>query len=108
VAFPDLVATMDRAVRDNLGVPVRYAPLPGSATFVDAQGIFDSVHHRPEPQGAMVTATVPAVFVLLSALGAFDPDTDPDPSVTVAGKVYKVRESRKDGQGGVLLLLQER
>jgi len=108
VAFPDLVTTMDRAVRDNLGVPVRYAPLPGSATFVDATGIFDAVHHRPEVQGAMVTATVPAVFILLSALGALDPETDPDPSVTVAGRVYRVREVRKDGQGGALLLLQER
>lgn len=108
MAFPDLVSTMDRAVRDNLGVLVRYAPLPGGPTFVDLVGIFDAAHHRPEVMGGLVTASVPAVFVILSDLGAFDPDTDPDPSVTVSGLTYRVREVRKDGQGGALLMLQER
>jgi hypothetical protein len=45
------------------------------------------------------------VFLLLADLPT-DPDDD-EPTVTVNGVDYSVRERKKDGMGGVFLMLRE-
>lgn len=107
MAFTSLLASADRAALTVLGGPVFYAAQYGAA--VEVRGIFDAAYVRADPgqYGAVVQSSGPAVFVLLADLPS-DPDTDLDPTVTVAGVAYRVREARKDGMGGVVLLLQER
>lgn len=101
MAFPDLLATADRAVLDHLGGTVRYAP--GVGVAVDVVGLFDAAYVRAEAGEAGAVSSGPAVFLRLEDLPS-DPGTD-DPTITVGDVSYKVSEPKKDGLGGVLLLL---
>jgi len=107
VAFPDLIAEANGAVLTLLGGPVVYAAQYGAPVAV--RGVFDATYVRSDPgqYGAAVESSGPAVFVRLTDLPS-DPASDLDPTVTVGGVQYRVREARKDGMGGVVLLLQER
>jgi hypothetical protein len=107
VGFPSLLAQADGVVLQLLGGDlIRYAP-GRMATPVDFYGLFDSKHQRTDAQDITITTAVPAVFIRLSDIAPNDPETDELPTVTVNATMYRVRETRKDGQGGALLLLQE-
>lgn len=104
MAFPALLAVADRAVRQHLGGAVVYtagAAAGGGVATVD--GVFDSVYVRQVAGQPGVVSTGPAVFLRLEDLPS-DPETD-QPTITVDGRSYSVREPHKDGIGGVLLLL---
>jgi hypothetical protein len=92
-----------------MGGAVRYAPsaLTGEP-FVDLTGVFDDAYVQASSLDQQVTSTGPRVFVLLADLAPYDPEEDENPTVTIGGVRYRVREAQKDGQGGVLLQLQER
>lgn len=103
MAWPTLLAAADRAALGILGGPVRYAPANGQP--VDVVGIFDAAYVRAEVGDVAMVSSGPAVFLMLADLPS-DPEVD-TPTITVGGVQYRVREPRKDGQGGVLLLLTE-
>lgn len=104
--FAALLAAADRAALSTLGDAIRYEPSPMTGEAVDVRGIFDAVYVRVEAGGASVSSSGPAVFLRLSDLPG-DPEEDDDALVTARGTEYRVRESHKDGQGGVLLMLRE-
>jgi hypothetical protein len=103
MAWPALLAAADRAVLQQLGGTVRYAPTAGQA--VDVRGVFEAAYVRTEAGQAGVVSSGPAVFLRLADLPS-DPEDD-SPTITVEGVEYSVREPQKDGQGGVLLLLHK-
>lgn len=103
MAWTDHLARVDEAARDILGGSVTYAPAVGTAATVT--GIFDPQHsHAGGPSEInQDQGWGPAVFLTLADLPA-DPDDD-TPTITIGGVAYSVRDVRKDGFGGVLLLL---
>lgn len=101
MSFSALLAAADRAALQHLGGPVRYAPSAGAP--VDVSGIFDAAYVRVDAGQAGVVSSGPAVFLRLSDLPT-DPEED-EPTITVDGATFRVREPQKDGLGGVLLLL---
>jgi len=103
VAFLDLVAAADRAAQDHLGgVAVTYEPEGGVA--VEVTGIFDAAHVLPATQGrAEIEQVGPVLWVRLEDLPV-DPDID-EPTITIAGTDYKIRERQRDGAGSIRLLL---
>jgi hypothetical protein len=103
VAFPSLLASADRAALMLLGGPVFYAAEFGGD--VEVRGIFDAAYVRAQAGQAGVMSAGPAVFLLLADLPS-DPEDDV-PSVTVEGVKYRVRETQKDGMGGVVLHLHQ-
>jgi len=88
------------------GDSVGYSPKAIGASTVNLIGVFEARHQRTDVLDASVTSAVPAVFVRMADLAPNDPETDEEPTVTVSGTTYRVRETRKDGLGGALLLLQ--
>lgn len=105
MAFFDLIETMDRAVQAHLGgEEVQYAPQVGSPVVIT--GIFDERFVLAEELDAVgVEANSKAVWVRLSDLPT-DPDED-EPTITIRSVAYRVRQRRRDGQGGITLLLHE-
>lgn len=102
MAFPDLVAATDRAAQEHLGgVSVTYAPEVGDPVVV--QGLFDEQYRLADDEPGS-EQTVPAVMLRLSDLPV-DP-VDDDPTLTVEGVDYSVRERQADGMGGIRLLLR--
>lgn len=105
--FPALLAQTDRAVL-SLGGPVRY--VTGAGRSIDVTGVFDLVHVVVGAGTAGAANTTPAVFLRLEDLvvdgAAVDPEEDSDAArVVVNGTSYRVQVVRKDGHGGVTLLL---
>jgi hypothetical protein len=107
VAFSDLVELADGVVLQALGGnPVRYSPRP-SGPYLNVTGVFEAQYRRAEVLEGSATLSVPAVFLRESALLPNDPATDDEPTVTIGSTTYRVRETRKDGLGGMVLMLQE-
>lgn len=102
MGFADLVALGDRTVRGLLGSAFTYAPSVGDPVTV--QGIFDASYVLVDVGDPGVSSVTPAAFVRRSELPS-DPEADEGATLTVEGKVYRIRELRPDSQGGVLLLL---
>jgi hypothetical protein len=104
--FPSLLAAADRAALAHLGGSVRYVSATGSA--VDVRGVFDDADDNAIVQGQEVVSSGPRVFLRIADL-PMDPDGELKgyPQLVVGGKTYSARDVRKDGQGGVLLLLNE-
>lgn len=103
MAFPALLAMADRAALQHLGGSVRYTPEYGEP--VDVSGVFDAAFVTADVSAQQgVVSSSPAVFLRLSDLPT-DPEVD-DPIITVDAVQYRVKEPRKDGQGGVLLILR--
>ena len=105
MAFPALLAAADRAALQILGGPVAYSAQYQAPVVVT--GIFDTAYAKVDLADVGIVSSGPAVFLMLADLPS-DPETDVDPTVTVQGVSYRVREPRKDGMGGVVLMLQER
>jgi hypothetical protein len=104
MAFSDLMPVMDRAIVEQLGGPVHYAPSTGDA--VDVQGVFDAVYVKVDAGGeAGVSSCGPAVFLLLEDLPASPDPVDDSPTITIDGVAYVVAEAQPDGKGGVLFHL---
>jgi hypothetical protein len=102
MAFADLVASIDDAVREHLGsVSVEYQPESGDAVEVD--GLFDANYVLVDEGNAGVEQVGPAVWLKLDDLPVH-PDDD-EPQLTIAGKLYRVRERQPDGMGTIRLLL---
>lgn len=110
MAFGDLVASMDRAALAVLGGTVLYAR--EFAGPVSVSGLFEATYRRTDIADAGAENAMPAVFCVLADLQAavgdatYDPDGD-TVIVTVGGTDYRVKEVKKDGMGGVILLLSE-
>lgn len=104
MSFADLLQSVDGTTREVLGEDVVYTPGVGAAATV--RGVFDAAYIQVEAGNAGVSSSSPAVFLRLSDLPS-DPSDDTACRVTVAATVYKVREAEPDGQGGVLLFLQQ-
>lgn len=104
-AWDTLLAAADRAAVQHLGGPVRYTPASGPP--VDVTGIFDAAYVTAAAGGQVgVGSSGPAVFLVLADLPT-DPEDD-DPTITVAGKSYRVKGApEKDGTGGVVLRLRK-
>lgn len=102
MAWSDHLASADKATRKALGSSVTYAPAVGSPVTVT--GIFDD-RHAIGSGPSLEAEGGSAVFLTLADLPA-DPATD-TPTITVGSVAYKVRKVIKDGQGGVLLVLDE-
>ncbi len=101
-AFEDLLLTADRAVGDRLGRDVLYTPEVGAPVTV--RGVFDAAYLTATPGEPGVATARPALFLDVVDLGV-DPVRD-NPTITIAGVNYEVREVQPDGAGvGVLLLL---
>jgi hypothetical protein len=102
VTFAAILGAADRAVLQHLGGTVRYVPGVGPA--IDVRGVFEASYVRADAGDAGVASSGPVVFLQLADL-PLDPAED-DPTITVEGVSYKLREPpRKDGAGGVLLFL---
>lgn len=102
MAFSDLIALADRAVRDRLGsVPVVYAPAVGAP--VNITGIFDANYVLADEGHSGVEQVTPAVWLNLADL-PLHPDLD-EPQLSINGTLYKVRERQPDTMGSIRLLL---
>lgn len=107
MAWPALLEGADRAAIRIFGDgnTVQYAPRNGDPVTVT--GIFDAAYVRVDEGRAGIVSSGPALFCRLSDLPS-DPELDEDPTVTVDGVNYSIKEPQKDGQGGVLMLLRLR
>lgn len=106
MTFPSLLAAADRAALARLGGVVRCVAATG--VEVDVQGVFDNAAANATVLGQEVVSAGPRLFFLLSGL-PFDPETEPKgfPKFIVGGLTFVARDVRKDGQGGVLVELNE-
>lgn len=103
MAFPDALAAGDLAARAHLGGSVIYTPGTGAAVTVN--GVFDQAYQLIDDERPGLSSSSPGVFLGLSDLPS-DPSADTAATVTVGSTQYVIRESKPDGQGGVLLLLR--
>lgn len=103
MAWSTLLGLADGAVSDAFGETVTYAPSEGEP--VQVSGVFEAAYRLVETAEAGVSSTSPAVFFKLADLPA-NPEED-SPTITIGSSNYSIRECRKDGQGGVLILLHE-
>lgn len=103
MGFAAHLATVDRAVLMHLGGAVTYTAGSGEAVIV--RGVFDSAYVRMDAGQPGVSTSGPAVFLTLADLPS-DPETD-DPALMIDGSQYRAHEVKKDGKGGVLILLHE-
>lgn len=102
MTFATLIADADRAVQNNLGASsITYQPSVGPAVVV--KGMFDPVFVLVDDGNMGQEQTTPSVFVLLADLPV-DP-IDDDPTITVEGVNYRVRERRVDPVGQAVRLL---
>lgn len=104
MSFADLLQDVDVTAREKLGEDVIYTPGAGDAETV--RGIFEQTYTKMDAGNAGVSGSVPAVFLCLEDLPT-DPSDDTECRVTARGTEYKVREAEPDGQGGVVLFLQQ-
>lgn len=104
MTFSELLASGDRLLRGILGGAVTYTPGVGSAVVVT--GVFDEAFVEVSSGEGHVATAGPAVFLSAADLPT-DPTVDLAATVTINGTTYKFREVKPDGQGGVLLLLNE-
>lgn len=105
MSFDAAILAAARAALVHLGGAVTYTPGVGDPAAV--RGIFDATFVLVDTNSnAGVASEGPAVFLVLADLPS-DPETDEDARVTVAGTTYRAHTVKKDGQGGVLLLLHE-
>lgn len=105
--FAAHLAAADRVALQHLGGTVGYMPRAGAGIgqVVNVPGIFDAAYVRADIGEVGVASSTPAVFLRLSDLPS-DPEVD-DPLITVDGVRYGVLEPKKDGLGGVVLMLRE-
>jgi hypothetical protein len=104
LAFGDLLARVDFTARRQLGGDVVYAP--GIGTPVTVRGVFDKAYQLVPLDAPGISSTAPAVFLRGEDLPS-SPLNDVSASVTAGGVVYRIREVRPDGLGGMLLILHE-
>lgn len=105
MGFADLIATADAAVLEHLGgVPVIYQPEVGDP--VEVEGIFDENYTLTEAGENGVENIGPAVSLRLDALPV-DPEDD-EPTITIGGRLYRVRERQPDSVRGMIVLLLHR
>ncbi len=103
-SFSALVAMGDRSVRDVLGQTVTYTPSVGDA--VDVDGVFDAAYVRVDVGQPGVSSSGPAVFLTLTDLPS-DPATDNEATFTIGEVEYRSWEIKKDGIGGVTVMLHQ-
>lgn len=106
MGWAEQLEAADRVAMQHLGgETVTYKP--GAGAPVPVTGIFDEAYVLADASDARVSSSGPAVFLRLADLPS-DPEADTGVvEVTVGAKTYRRREVKKDGQGGVLLLLHE-
>lgn len=105
MGFFELMATADQAVRSHLGgVLVTYQPQVGDAVVVT--GLFDENYVLVEAGQNGVEQVGPAVSLRLDELPV-DPEQD-EPTLTISGRLYRVRERKPDSIRGLVVLLLHR
>ena len=112
MGFDELIEATDRAVQDNLGsVAVIYAPLVGppvsvTPTGAPLVGMFDENYVVARSSLNGVETLAPAITMRIEDLPTV-PKKD-KPTLTILGKVYKVRTRETDGTigGNVRLVLR--
>lgn len=108
MSFSALVAAADRAAQSALGgETVTYTPTVGAPppAAVQVTGIFDEQYVLAKGSAEAAVETLgPAVFLRLEDLPT-DPRDD-EPTLTIRGVVYRVRERPTDGMGGIVLGLR--
>jgi hypothetical protein len=106
MTFPSLLAAADRAALAHLGGSVHY--VSASGVEADVLGVFDNADDNALVQGQEVISSGPRVFLRVADLPT-DPaiETKGYPQLVVGGARYSTRDVRKDGQGGLVLLLSE-
>lgn len=108
--FPSLLAAADQAALAHLGGAVHY--VSASGVEADVRGVFDNADDNALVQGQEVISSGPRVFLRVDDLPT-DPPIDPAnepkgyPRIVVGDVTYSTRDVRKDGQGGMVLLLSE-
>lgn len=105
MAFEDLIARTDDAVRAHLGgVSVIYTPTVEAPVTVT--GMFDERYVLVDAGGeAGVELIAPAVWLDVADLPVH-PDDD-DPTITIDGTDYTVVERKPDGLGTIRLILHK-
>ena len=107
MGYADLIERADRAALDHLGsVTVTYAPEDEDEDPVEVDGIFDENYVLLSPHTSAVEQSGPAVWLRLEDL-----PTDPreeEPTLTIDGVDYQVRERIIDSIGGIRLLLHRK
>jgi hypothetical protein len=104
MSFTGLLATADRAILGLLGGVVRYSPTTGPAVTI--KGIFDCAYLKVALGQAGISSEGPVVWFRESDLPS-DPEVDLEAEITIGETVFTIRETHKDGQGGVLIFLHE-
>lgn len=98
-----LIAGVDARVVDTFRDDAIYTPAVGDP--VPVRCVFDRAYLlAADVGGPGVSTTAPAAFVRLEDLPG---DPPPYGDLQVRGVDYRVTEPKPDGQGGVLLVLQE-
>ncbi len=106
MVFADLIGGADRLVIQQLGEAVGYSR-DGVALPTAVPGVFTAQYFLVDQGGeAGVSSSVPAIFFRLADLPS-DPATDLRPTIARGAATYLAREVKKDGEGGVLILLRE-
>jgi hypothetical protein len=106
MVFADNVARIDRHAQALLGerTPVVYTPLAGAP--VPVIGIFDDAYVLTQGDAESgVEARVPSIFLVLADLPT-DPMID-EPTLTIAGVVYRVQERQPARFGSIRLMLRK-
>lgn len=106
MSFADLLQNVDSEVLGHLPGDEEISYTSGAGATTDVVGIFEAAYQKIDAGHAGVSSSGPAVFFRLADLTS-DPSDDTACRVTVDGTVYKVREAEPDGQGVVLLFLQQ-
>lgn len=102
MGFADLIARVDAAALQHLGgEDIVYQPAVGDPSTVS--GIFDPGYVANQYGFAGPEHYDPFCFFVVADLPT-NPDTD-EPTITVRGTAYKVRERIRDGLGGIRLNL---
>jgi hypothetical protein len=109
MGYAELLETADRAVQKHLGgVSVIYTPAVGPP--VTLTGMFDANYRLADQGNSGVEQTGPVVWLRLDDL-PLNPDDD-EPTITIDGIEYRVRERQQDSPGtpdnSVRLLLHRR
>lgn len=103
MAFSDMTDRVLKTVTKTLGKSIEYQPASGSP--VTLNGVFSEQFTQEDPgTGLIVSTQQPNVLIRRGDLSA---DPERDDQVEISGTTYNITDAQEDGEGGILLLLNE-